>query len=102
LIQRKAPNPEPGHRWRPGAGSHATAPRSEDVPVTQVLQIEAGRSYALVEDGLWWPGLYDSLQTARRAADFPQTILAGLQTRKNAEADRSRRIITLADLDAVA
>jgi hypothetical protein len=66
--------------------------------VPRVLKVDSGR-FAIVEGDLWWPGRFDSPETARRAAALREADLARLQARKNAEARGARGVITVADLE---
>lgn len=61
----------------------------------------AGDAYAVMEDGLWWPGLYESPEAARRATGFREEVLSRLQKRKNVETCSPPGIITAADLDTL-
>ncbi|GJD99247.1 hypothetical protein [Methylobacterium isbiliense] len=67
----------------------------------EVLRIETG-TFAIVEDGLWWPGIYDSAKAALRATGFREGALSQLQQRKNAETAGRPGVITAEDLDALA
>ncbi|WP_162559856.1 hypothetical protein [Methylobacterium radiodurans] len=73
---------------------------AKDDTVPNVLRT-AGGAYAVTENGLWWPGLYESPEAARRATGFREEVLSGLQKRKNVETCNSPGIITAADLDAL-
>ncbi len=61
----------------------------------------AGGAYAVTEDDLWWPGLYESPEAAWLATGFREEVLSRLQERKNVEACTFSGIITAADLDAL-
>ncbi|MER2269710.1 hypothetical protein [Methylobacterium oxalidis] len=66
----------------------------------KVLKVETG-AFAVVEDGVWWPGVYDTFTAAERATVFREADLSRLQERKNAESVSRRGIITIADLEAL-
>lgn len=65
-----------------------------------VLKLDSNR-FAIVEGDLWWPGRFDSPESAHRAAALHEDAIARLQARKNAEARDARGIITVKDLEAV-
>ncbi len=65
----------------------------------EVVEVETG-AFAIMEDGLWLPGLYQTPHAAERAAGLREEVLSRLQARKNEDAG-GRGIITAEDLDAV-
>ncbi|MGC5779455.1 hypothetical protein [Methylobacterium sp. NFXW15] len=65
-----------------------------------VLKLDGNR-FAIVEGDLWWPGRFDSPESAHRAATLHEDAIARLQARKNAEARDARGVITVNDLEAV-